>query len=216
MHFMMYINPSAISRATLGRLPTYLKHLESLEKKSTRTISATTIAKQLGYGEIQVRKDLNAVCGTGRPRVGYLISDLIDSLRAILFPKEIRRAVVVGAGRLGKALLEYEGFAGYGLSVCAAFDIDPSKTDTSNENKPILHTDAMRDFMKENRVRIGIITVPEFAAQKVCDELISCGVEAIWNFAPCCLSVPDDVPLLQENLALSLAHLSLSLESSEF
>lgn len=208
---MIYIQPSSITKATLGRLPVYLKHLESLNPKDTDTISATAIARELGYGEIQVRKDLSSVSGIGRPKIGYLTKELLEALRAILCHSSSKSAVAVGAGRLGKALLEYEGFSAYGLTISAAFDIDKEKTGTSHAGKKILHSSELEDFIKKENIRIGIITVPESAAQSVCNDLVNYGIEAIWNFAPCTLSVPDNVILQQENLALSLAHLSLSL-----
>ncbi len=208
---MIYIKPSSITRATLGRLPGYLKYLESLHPSDYDTISATAIARAMGYGEIQVRKDLSSVSGAGRPKIGYLTCELIDCLKQILYPRAMRNAVLIGAGRLGKALLEYKGFSSYGIKIAAAFDSDPEKLGEFDGNL-ILDASSAKNYIVENNIKIGIITVPAQAAQNVCDDLVAAGIEAIWSFAPKALIVPDGVLLQQENLALSLAHLSLSLE----
>lgn len=114
------INPK-ISRATLGRAPAYLKFLRGIED-STANISATTIAKELELGEVQVRKDLRALCGSGKPKTGYKVGELTASLASCLSEKD-GGTVIIGAGKLGRALLDYAGFADYGLNILAAFDI---------------------------------------------------------------------------------------------
>ena len=99
---------SMVPKATLGRLPAYLGYLKQLESE---TVSATSISRALGFGEVQVRKDLGAVSGEGRPRVGYVTSELISSIEHCLGSGNIRKAVLVGAGKLGRALLDYSGFS---------------------------------------------------------------------------------------------------------
>ncbi len=200
-------------RATLGRLPTYLKYLKSLDISVYPNISATNIAKALGLGEVQVRKDLNAVSGAGRPKLGYITVELIRRLETVLGQNSVSKAVIIGAGRLGKALLEYNGFSDYGLIISAAFDIDESKAGNVAHGKEIFPLDALDDYCTREGVKIGIITVPVTAAQPICDRLIKSGITAIWNFAPCQLEVPDNVTLQQENLALSLAHLKLQMDT---
>ena len=199
---------TTITRAALGRLPLYLKYLKSRDAVG-ETVSATSIARSLGFGEVQVRKDLAAVSGAGKPKIGYRTEELISNIEAYLGCGGVSDAVIVGAGRLGRALLEYEGFRAYGLDIPAAFDIDPLLAGELPSGKAILPVDSLTDWCREHQVRIGIITVPDYAAQSVCDELISCGIEAVWNFAPVSLAVPEGVILQQENLALSLAHLNL-------
>ena len=199
---------TTITRAALGRLPLYLRYLKSPDAVG-ETVSATSIARSLGLGEVQVRKDLAAVSGTGKPKIGYRTDELIAGIEAYLGCGDVNAAVIVGAGRLGRALLEYDGFSSYGLDIPAAFDIDPSLAGELPSGKLILPMSELREWCGAHRVRIGIITVPDHAAQGVCDELISCGIGAIWNFAPVALAVPDGTVLQQENLALSLAHLNL-------
>ena len=192
-----------VSRAALGRIPVYLKFIESLPQ-DVETVSATTIAKALGFGEVQVRKDLGAICGSGKPRIGYTVSDLKESLESLIDSRN-GKTVIVGAGKLGRALLDYGGFSDYGLDILAAFDTDVSQNNASG--KPILPIDGLHDFCKENNVSIGVITVPAKAAQEVCDKLCQSGIKAIMSFAPCKLTAPEGVAIQYENMALSLAHL---------
>lgn len=201
----------SVMRATLGRLPTYLKFLKSLDVSVCENISATTIAKALGLGEVQVRKDLSAVSGAGRPKLGYITVELIKRLEAVLGQNSVSKAVIIGAGKLGKALLEYNGFSDYGLIVPVAFDVDEEKFGSISQTKAILPLDTLEDYCVREDIKIGIITVPASAAQSICDRLVKSGVTAIWNFAPCQLDVPEGVTLQQENLALSLAHLKLQM-----
>lgn len=197
-----------VSRAALGRIPVYLRFLESLPQ-DVETVSATTIAKALGFGEVQVRKDLGAICGSGKPRIGYTVSDLKESLESLIDSRN-GKTVIVGAGKLGRALLDYGGFSNYGLDILAAFDTDISQNNASG--KPILPIDGLHDFCKENDVSIGVIAVPATAAQEVCDKLCQSGIKAIMSFAPCKLTAPEGVAIQYENMALSLAHLKTQIK----
>lgn len=200
-----------VMRATLGRLPIYLDFLKTLDLSVNENISSTTIAKALGYGEVQVRKDLSAVSGAGRPKLGYITEELIKRLEEVLGKKSVSKAVIIGAGRLGRALLEYNGFSDYGLIISAAFDSDESKVSEISPSKSILHIDELEEYCKREEIKIGVITVPVSAAQGICNRLVKSGIVAIWNFAPCQLNVPEGITLQQENLALSLAHLKSQL-----
>lgn len=196
----------AISKAALGRLPRYLEALRTLPDTGVY-VSAPTLAKMLRLGEVQVRKDLAAVCEGGRPRCGYKREALIEKLEERLGCKMLTPAVLVGAGRLGKALLQYDEFERYGVKITAAFDINP------DEKNGILPISSFEDYCAEHKVRLGIITVGSGSAQTVCDLMTENGIVAIWNFAPCVLKAPDGVLLQNENLALSLAHLNNQLRS---
>lgn len=197
----------SVPKATLGRLPVYLKYLKSVSE-TQKNISSTGIAKALGYGEVQVRKDLGAVSGKGKPKVGYVTSELIERLEKYLCQSSLRRAVIVGAGKLGRALLDYGGFSEFGLEIAAAFDINVSSEQITDGGKTVYPVEAFPEFCRRNDIRIGIITVPEHAAQSVCDMMVENSITAVWNFASGHLSAPDGVTVQQENLALSLAHLA--------
>ena len=198
----------SISKATLDRLPKYLSFLEKLPPDKITHISATAIAKKLGLGEVQVRKDLAAVSGAGKPKVGYETSELIEKIECCLGYNELTSAVLVGAGKLGRALLQYDEFKKYGVKISAAFDSN-EQTLTFSSDTEILPMNQFDFFCGTHNIELGIITVGEGSAQDVCDRMIKCGIMAIWNFAPCKLNVPAGVLLQNENLALSLAHLNL-------
>lgn len=197
---------NSVSKATLGRLPYYLQHLRTVFKNNDEYISSTSIAKSLSLGEVQVRKDLNAVSGAGKPKVGYEVKELIKSIETTLGYDNHTNAVLVGAGQLGKALLNYEGFEEFGVRIMAGFDIK-AKKQTSNQ-KQILSMEEFSKFCKENNIKIGIISANKESSQQICDLMIENGISAIWNFSPVKLNVPEGILLQQENLALSLAHLN--------
>ena len=200
---------SALSKAVLKRLPSYLSDLQSLPEDGPSHISATCIANALGMGEVQVRKDLAVVSNAGKPKIGYPRLELIETISRYLCYDNTNDAILVGAGKLGQALLGYSGFEAYGLNILAAFDVQPAK----GQDKPILPMEDMEKFCRENNVHVGIITVPKEHAQQVCDRLIQCGIRAIWNFAPTHLDVPKNTLVQNENMATSLAVLSMHLQA---
>lgn len=203
-----------ISKATLGRLPDYLEILRGLPQSEGSYISATAIAKKLSLGDVQVRKDLAAVSGAGKPKLGYVRNELILKIEECLGQKKLTPAVLVGAGKLGRALLQYDEFERYGVCISAAFDLNEQIISLDSKTK-IIPMNQFDLFCKTHSVRIGIITVGAGSAEAVCDQMIKSGITAIWNFAPCKLSVPDGILLQNENLALSLAHLNNQLCNSK-
>lgn len=201
-----------ISKSVLKRLPGYLAYLKSIPEGESIHISATALANALGMGEVQVRKDLAMVSDGGRPKIGYLRERLIEDIEQFLGYDNTTDAVLIGAGKLGQALLDYIGFEAYGLNILAAFDINPA-LDQTQVGKPVLHIDKLESFCRAHKVLMGIITVPAAHAQEVCDRLISCGIKAVWNFAPTHLDVPDHILVQNENMATSLAVLSMHLQA---
>ena len=201
-----------ISKSVLKRLPGYVSYLKSMPENGSPYISATALANALGMGEVQVRKDLAMVSDGGRPKIGYLRERLIEDIEQFLGYDNTTDAVLIGAGKLGQALLDYSGFDAYGLNILAAFDIAPAAKSTA-EGKPIVHMDMLESFCKTHKVLMGIITVPTGSAQEVCDRLIKCGIKAVWNFAPTHLDVPDNILVQNENMATSLAVLSMHLQA---
>ena len=194
-----------ISRATLKRLPTYLSYLKALPSEASANISATALAAGLHMGEVQVRKDLALVSDGGRPKIGYNREHLIADIENFLGYGNSNDAVLIGAGKLGRALLGYGGFAEYGLNIVAAFDANDTLIGTTNGGKPIMHLSRLGEVCQRYKIKIGIITVPAEYAQGVCDLMIENGILAIWNFAPKHLNVPDGILVQNENMAASLA-----------
>lgn len=198
---------NVISKATLSRLPGYLNCLKELSPDKEPYISATAISKRLNLGEVQVRKDLASVSGAGKPKLGYVTSELIKKLEDCLGFNKLTFAVLVGAGKLGRALLQYDEFEQYGVTISAAFDSNEQVININSKTE-ILPMNQFESFCKSKNIKLGIITVGEGSAQEVCDIMVKNGITAIWNFAPCKLNVPKGVLLQNENLALSLAHLN--------
>lgn len=198
-----------ISRKSLERLPVYHHYLEKKSSDGLETISAPAIALDLQLNEVQVRKDLALVAKTaGKPKMGYVIKELIADMEEFLGFHNTNQAVLVGVGYLGKALLSYKGFEQYGVEIVMAFDSDGRKVNTRIGGKMVLSMEKLENLCQRMNIHIGIITVPTEYAQGVCDRLVAGGVKAIWNFAPVHLSVPSHILVQNENMAVSLAALS--------
>lgn len=198
----------SISRQTLLRLPRYLNYLKGLSDDGAQYISAAAIAETLHLNHVVVRKDLGVVSGSGRPKVGYVRTELVHELETILGYDKTDEAVLVGVGKMGQALLAYEGFRHYGLNIVAAFEIDPRLIGTEVSGCKVLPLEKVSDLCARMGVHMGIIAVPGTGAQEVCNLLVDGGVKAIWNFANVYLDVPDDILVQNEDMALSLAILS--------
>ena len=195
------------SKPLLERVPLYLKYLYSI-KDNEKRVSSTAISQALKLGEVQVRKDLNVISGSGKPKIGYEIQSLICNLEDFLGKTKRVKVALVGAGKLGKALYGYAGFEEYGVEICAAFDLLVEKSQAFRDEKLIYPIGAFSDYVRENNVMIGIIAVPEQSAQATADMMVKSGIKAIWNFAPGKINVPQEVTLRSENMAASLALLA--------
>ena len=155
----------------------YLSYIQGLPEDAPKNISATTIAEALQLNDVQVRKDLASVSSSGKPKVGYNVKDLIAELEAFLGYNDIDNAVIVGAGSLGKALLNYSGFKAYGLNIIAAFDLCEEPTEF--QGKTVFPIAQLGSFCRKVNVHIGIITVPASSAQEICDLLVESGIREI-------------------------------------
>lgn len=193
-----------LSKQALKRLPMYMSYLKSVEE-TAEYISSSAVAKALDLNDVQVRKDLAAVCKTaGIPKRGFLVQDLVDGISDFLGYEERTDAILVGAGNLGMALMSYKGFERYGIKIAAAFDTRCEVID----NKKVFDISELSQKCKKLKVKIGIITVPATEAQNVCDMLVESGIMGIWNFSPVHLKAPEDILVQNENMASSLAVLS--------
>lgn len=204
-----------ISKATLHRLPAYLKYLYQLDKLNVATVSSTTIANGLNLNPVQVRKDIAHVSTVaGKPKTGYVTKEIIADLESFLGYNNTHDAILVGVGGLGRAFLGYSGFSNYGLNIAMAFDTNESIINTTVNGKPVYDVCRMANLVDRLKIQIGIITVPAYAAQEVADKMVQAGIKAIWNFASVHLNVPADIALKNEDLASSLALLSLQITNN--
>ena len=199
------MNKKKLSRQALKRLPVYMSYLKSLDNAETEYISSSAVAQALDMNDVQVRKDLAAVCkSSGIPKKGFVVRDLITGISDFLGYGSGNDAILIGAGNLGMALLSYRGFDNYGINIVAAFDTRAEVIDDKN----IYDISKLKEVCNKLNVKIGIITVPGDSAQRVCDMLVESGILAIWNFAPTHIKAPEDILVQNENMASSLALLS--------
>jgi len=204
----MNSRPVGIPAPSLRRLPIYYRRLVQALADGQAVMSSRELGDAAGVPDAQVRKDLGYLDYEGRPGVGYDVRELAAGLENFLGLVNDKEAVVVGAGHLGTALALYGGFERYGLRIVALFDADPAKLGTLPDGRQILPVAKLTDLVSRLQVQIGIIAVPEQAAQDVAERLVAGGVRAIWNFAPCKLALPADVLVKNEDLAAELATLS--------
>lgn len=200
---------TGVSKATIARMPAYLRYLKEESVKGTDFVASADIAKDMAVSAVLVRKDLALVSSvSGRPRLGFEVNGLISDIERFLGYDNVSDALVIGVGGLGRAFLSHEGFKNYGLNIVAGFDVNPMLIHTTINQKPIFHITELERFVKQRNINIGIITVPKKSAQEVCNLMVKAGLKAVWNFAPVKLTVPGGVIVKYEDLAASLAMLS--------
>jgi redox-sensing transcriptional repressor len=203
--------PRSIPQASLRRLPQYHHYLANIQARGIRQISCSTIGRDLGCVPVQVRKDLQYTGITGRPKTGYSVPELILTIETFLGWNNVNEAFLVGAGNLGTALLGHERFSKFGLQIVAAFDTDAAKIGEHLHEKVVLPLDKLDELAHRMSIHLGIITTPADVAQSVADVMVKAGIQAIWNFAPVRLRVPDEIFVHNEDLYASLASLSWKL-----
>ncbi len=199
-----------IPQPTMERLPMYLNYFKQRKNEGCSQISSADVALDLRMTAIQVRKDLACVC-EGRPRTGRSTDEIIDALEMLLGCREIKQVVIVGAGRLGQALMDYEGFGRSGFHVAAAFDNDPARCNVTINGRYVYPMREIGSTIRSLNAEYGIITVPDTQAQYVCDILVAAGIKAILNFAPIHLIVPEGIVVKDMDMGASMLYLSNTL-----
>jgi redox-sensing transcriptional repressor len=198
---------------TIKRFPSYLRLMKQYNEEGRETISATILAKDLGLNPIQVRKDLSFSGIEGKPKVGFKVTELIESLTNSLGWDNVSDAIIIGAGNLGKALISYEGFENYGFQIVAAFDKDPAKDGLKVGKVEVRPLVKMEEYIIENRINIAILAVPVPQAQVSAELLVKCGIKAIWSFVPTDLRLPSRIALQRTDLATHFAVLAQKLQT---
>ena len=197
-----------ISQATIDRLPLYFRTLRLVEEEEMQIISSDELGRRLDITPEQIRKDLATFGQFGRKGIGYDVHELKDKIANILGLHNEWRLAIVGVGHLGGALANYVNFASLGFSVVALFDKNTEIVGSEVNGIKINDSRYMKRVIKKESVDIGVITVPANQAQSVADKLVAAGVKGIWNFAPIKLSVPPEIPLVNEDLSIGLSALS--------
>jgi redox-sensing transcriptional repressor len=200
-----------ISESTVRRLSLYLGFLEQFAGLGQTTISSAELARRGGTTSAQVRKDLSFFGSFGKRGLGYSVPELTARIRDILGLRRSYRVVLVGAGRIGGALIQYPGFRERGFHVTAIYDKDPKKIGTGWNGLVVRDIRHLESDLNREPSDIAIVVTPATAAQEVVDRLVRAGVKAILNFAPLQLSVPSDVVVKSVNMALELETLSFAL-----
>ena len=197
-----------IPRKSIYRLSIYQRCLERLKINSVETVSSSALAKAAGVKSTQLRKDLAHFGQFGVRGLGYNVNALADVIVEVLGTSSLQAVVLVGMGNLGAALSRYAGFSKEGFEISAAFEADPQRAKTVRAGVPVFPAVQMSAYVIENQVKVAILAVPGEVAQSVTNELVSSGVQAILNFSPMHLKVPDHVVVNSVDLALELEHLS--------
>ena len=209
---MLLNNKVNLTVQTLQRMPYYLQYLRKAQENGVQIASATAIANDLKLHDVLVRKDMAAICTTkGKPKSGFIVNELIENIEDYLGYNNTMDAVLVGVGSLGRALLGSREFEKFGLNIVSAFDIDESVIDSVISGKQVFPLERLKGLTERMHIHIGIIAVPGESAQDIADLLVDSGVKAIWNFSLVKINVPENVLVQSENLAASLAALSLHL-----
>ncbi len=197
-----------IPEQTLRRIPLYHQILAEMEARGESYVSSRHLAQFFRIDDTQVRKDVSLIGYKGKPKAGYSVLGLKKAIEEFLGINYENTAILIGAGRLGSALSQYPGLAQYGLRLVAIFDSDPARTGSVLGAFTILPMESLQRVVRSFDVGIAIICVPKDAAQSVAGRIVSLGIKAIWNFSPTQLTVPSDVIVRNENIALGLAILS--------
>ncbi len=198
-----------LTKNQLARLPEYLTFFKKCLDTRLKYINSSMIASALCFSEEQVRKDIQVISSVnGIPNRGREITKLIADIERVLGFKNTNNAVIVGCGHLGLALFNYNGFTEYGIKIVGGFDNDPNVIGKEFGDRKIYDVHRMLGKINELHALIGIITVPGEAAQSIADDLINCGIEAIWNFSGTKLNVPSNIIVSDVNMAISLSELS--------
>jgi redox-sensing transcriptional repressor len=187
------MNANRIPDIIIGRLPVYLRALQQLAEKGIMTTSSQELGEIIGISAAQIRKDISQFGEFGKQGTGYSIPFLIERLRNILKVDRVWEVVIVGMGDIGHALARYNGFANRGFHIQMVFDNDPQKIGQKVGDYEIFDTATLIEKVKQNKIKIAMLTAPASSAQEITDLLVKAGIKAILNYAPISLNVPGGV-----------------------
>lgn len=202
-----------IAESTVRRLSLYLRFLEEFQAQGIDTVSSEALAARGGTTSAQVRKDLSFFGSFGKRGLGYSAPELVTRLRDILGLKQSYQVIVVGAGKIGSALVQYRGFAQRGFHIAAAYDNDPAKVGLKWNGLVVRDVKQLDRDLAREPMDIAILSTPAHAAQALAERLVRSGIKAILNFAPVQLLVPAHVAVKNVNMALELEALSYALRN---
>lgn len=204
-----------ISQAVIRRMPRYYRYLGMLLDEGVERISSNDLSKRMNVTASQIRQDLNNFGGFGQQGYGYNVQFLYDEIGKILGLDRTHNMIIIGAGNLGQALVNYTKFERLGFKTIALFDIKPELTGKEIRGIRIYHLDELEDFCSSNPTDIAALTMPKSTADEIAERVVNLGIRAIWNFAHVDLSVADkDVIVENVHLSDSLMQLSYNIEKN--
>ena len=200
-----------ISQAVIRRLPRYYRYLGELLENGVERISSNDLSKRMKVTASQIRQDLNNFGGFGQQGYGYNVKYLYTEIGKILGLEQHHNIIIIGAGNLGQALANYADFEKRGFVLKGIFDVNPTLADVSIRGVPVRMMDELEQFVRENDIEIGVLTIPKTKAVEVANNLVNNGVRAIWNFAHIDLNLPENVIVENVHLSESLMRLSYNI-----
>ena len=194
-----------IPEPALRRMPWYLAYVSLLRERKVEFVSSTQISRELKVDASQIAKDLSFLDIKGKTRIGYEVALLEHKLEEFLGFRREHRAVIVGVGSLGGALMQDSGLVSYGMEIVDGFDVNPAVAGTLRHGLPVYNINELKERCQILHAGIGIVTVPVEHAQATADRLIEAGVKAIWNFTPYRICVPDGIVISNTSIYAHLA-----------
>ena len=211
----MVVEEKEISQAVVARLPRYLRYLGELRDEGIERVSSQDLSDIMQVTASQIRQDLNTFGGFGQQGYGYNVDYLYDEIGKILGLNREYRLIIVGAGHLGQALVNYANFERRGFLFRGLFDNDPQVCGKKIRGITVRPMEELADFVRENQIDIAVLTIPKTSAVEVAEQLAACGIKGIWNFAHVDLRLPGHIQVENVHLSDSLMKLSYNLSSVE-
>ncbi|MBQ9273155.1 MAG: redox-sensing transcriptional repressor Rex [Mogibacterium sp.] len=207
------MSKTKVSNAIIRRLPRYRRYLGHLQTQGIKKVSSNELSEMIGYTASQIRQDLNTFGEFGQQGYGYEVDKLYKEINKILGLDREYTTVVVGVGNLGQAITNYTYYYKIGFNIIGLFDANPRIVGNVINDVEVMDSAGLEDYVRREKIDIGIICVNRENAQKVADDLVSGGVKGIWNFAPIDLDIPSNVALESVHLSDSLHALSFMIKS---
>ncbi len=195
-----------LSLGVAARLSRYLQVLIQARKMSKETISSQELAEWTHINSTQIRRDLSGFGKFGKRGVGYRVESLISEIRKIMQTSGQHHIALFGAGHLGQAIAGSDVFADHGFQIVAVFDVDSARIGTEIQGVPVVALSELGRVVSEQEVVVGVLAVPNDAAQEVTDRLVESGVRIIFNYTEQLLQVPPEVTVHTSNPAVDLLY----------
>lgn len=204
-----------ISRAVVKRLPRYYRYLGEILESGVERISSNELSQKMNVTASQIRQDLNNFGGFGQQGYGYNVEHLYVEIGKILGVDKKHNMIIIGSGNLGQAIANYTNFEKRGFVVTGLFDKNPGLQGKKIRGIEVQPMESLEKFIIEHNIDIAALTIPKQEAVKVAEELVACGIKAIWNFAHTDLNLPKDIVVENVHLSESLMRLSYNLTREE-